>query len=387
MNSKNFSDNQALSMYALNFDPVNKDLIRMADPDGHPMGKYVPVPSGAHVDSSGTVHFAFHAPNAHSVVVQGLGGAFDSRVALQQQENGYWIGSVSGLPAGFHYHDYYVDGTRMCNDLAPVGFGDFRAINYFEIPDADSGFYLLQDVPHGTIRMDYYYSTVTNRCRTCFVYTPPGYESHPEKRYPVLYLQHGGGETETGWIWQGKVHYIMDNLIAAGQCREMILVMNNGYAFLPDGSEHPSRGCIDLVLARDCIPFIDQKYRTLTDRRARAVAGLSMGGFQAQATALHFPELFASAGLFSCYFIVRDNSDNYTELFQNTAQFNKTFDLFFFSTGTEEHNFYEENLHTIRQLQAQGVRITYFETPGYHEWQVWRHSFRAFVTKLFSVLS
>lgn len=383
MSIHEYLENQALSMYALNFDPTQKDLIRITDAAGHPMGKYISIPSGSHVDETGTVHFTFRAPNAHSVAVQGLGGAFSEQIPLYRQENGDWTGTVKGLPTGFHYHDYIVDGTRMCNDLAPVGYGDFRAINYFEIPDADSGFYLLQDVPHGTIRMDYYNSTVTGRCRTCFVYTPPGYETHPEKHYPVLYLQHGGGETETGWIWQGNVHYIMDNLIASGKCPEMILVMNDGYAFLPDGTEHPARGCIDLVLAKDCIPFIDQKYRTITDRKARAVAGLSMGGFQAQATALHFPELFASAGLFSCYFIVQDHFDDYTDLFNNAEQFNRAFDLFFFSTGTQEANFYEANLHTVRQLQEHGLHITYFETPGYHEWQVWRYSFREFVTKLF----
>jgi hypothetical protein len=226
----------------------------------------------------GLPYCMFPDPNAADPTVQGLGGAFSERIPLYRQENGDWTGTAEGLPAGFHYHDYIVDGTRMCNDLSPIGYGDFRAINYFEIPDADSGFYLLQDVPHGTVRMDYYNSTVTARYRSCFVYTPPGYETHPEKHYPVLYLQHGGGETETGWIWQGKVNYIMDNLIAAGQCQEMILVMNDGYAFLPDASEHPARGAIDLVLAKDCIPFIDQKYRTLPDRRTRAVAGLSMGG-------------------------------------------------------------------------------------------------------------
>ena len=346
MNIEKYLANQSLHSYALNFDPTQKDLIRITDP--------------ASVDQNGTVHFTFRAPGAQSVAVPGLGGAFSERISLCRRENGDWTGTAEGLPAGFHYHDYIVDGTRMCNDLAPVGYGDFRAINYFEIPDSDSGFYLLQDVPHGTIRMEYYNSIVTGRCRTCFVYTPPGYETHPEKHYPVLYLQHGGGETETGWIWKGKVNYIMDNLIAAGQCREMILVMNDGYAFLPDGKEHPARGAIDLVLAKDCIPFIDQKYRTLTDRKA---------------------------GLFSCYFIVKDHYDDYTELFRDAKAFNSQFDLFFFSTGTEEANFYEQNLHTIQHLKEHGLDITYFETPGYHEWQVWRYSFHAFVTKLFRSFS
>lgn len=338
----------------------------------------------------GAVTLRFFAPDATCVEIAGIGGDMgNARHAMKRstESDGWWEITLHNIPEGFHYHEYFVDGNRCLNPHAPIGYGDFRAINYFEIPDADSGFYLLQDVPHGTIRMEYYNSTVTGRCRTCFVYTPPGYELHPKKHYPVLYLQHGGGETETGWIWQGKVNYIMDNLIATGQCQEMILVMNDGYAFLPDETEHPARGCIDLVLVKDCIPFIDQKYRTLTDRRARAVAGLSMGGFQAQAAALHFPEFFASVGLFSCYFIIKDHYDDYTELFHDAKAFNNRFDLFFFSTGTEESNFYEQNLRTIQHLKEHGLDITYFETPGYHEWQVWRHSFRAFITKLFHTFS
>ena len=137
MNMEKYLANQSLPSYALNFDPTQKDLIRITDPDGHPMGKYIPVPSGASVDRNGTVHFVFRAPGAHAVAVQGLGGAFSERIPLYRQENGDWTGTAEGLPAGFHYHDYIVDGTRMCNDLAPIGYGDFRAINYFEIPDAD----------------------------------------------------------------------------------------------------------------------------------------------------------------------------------------------------------------------------------------------------------
>lgn len=376
-------NSQTLETAALNFDPTHKDLIRITDPQGHPMGKYIDKPVGVRTDSEGRAHFTFYAPHAGHVEICGLGGAFGHRISMEKQADGTWTAVAEGLPAGFHYHDYIVDGTRMCSDLAPVGYGAFRCINYFELPEEDSAFYLLQDVPHGTIRMDYYESGVTGRTRICFVYTPPGYETHPEKRYPVLYLQHGGGESETGWIWQGKVNYILDNLIAEGSCREMIVVMNDGYAFRPDGSEHRSRGCIDEVITRDCIPFIDRKYRTLANRRARAVAGLSMGGFQAQSAALRFPDQFASVGLFSCYLIINDGEDDYTSLFMDSQRFNRDFDLFFFSTGDREENFYSFNLQAVEQLRQWGVNVEYFETPGYHEWQVWRHSLRAFLQKLF----
>ena len=338
----------------------------------------------------GTVVLRFFAPDATCVEVAGIGGGMGNTHHVMKrstEEDGWWEITLHDIPEGFHYHEYFVDGNRCLNPHAPIGYGCFRPINYFEMPGEDSSFYYLNDVPHGDIRMEQYRSPVTGRIKACWVYTPPGYEHAHTESYPVLYLQHGVGENETGWIWQGKVNYIMDNLIAAGQCQEMILVMNDGYAFLPDASEHPARGAIDLVLAKDCIPFIDQKYRTLPDRRTRAVAGLSMGGFQAQAAALHFPELFASAGLFSCYFIIKDHYDDYTELFSDARTFNGLFDLFFFSTGTEESNFYEQNLRTVQHLKELGIDITYFETSGYHDWQVWRHSFRAFVTKLFRPFS
>ena len=255
-------------------------------------------------------------------------------------------------------------------------------LNYFEMPDIYSDFYLLQDVPHGTIRMDYYKSSVTGRIRNCFVYTPPGYEEHPEKRYPVWYLQHGGGEDETGWIWQGKINYILDNLLASGQCREMIVVMNCGYAFFPDGSGHHSRGQIGDVLVKDCIPFIDKKYRTLPHRRARAMSGLSMGGFQSQSTVFQYPEYFASVGLFSSNFIVKNEEDDYTELLSDPKAFNELFDLCFVSWGDQE-DMKASNGPLLSSLREKGFRIVSYVTPGYHEWAVWRYSAREFAKLLF----
>lgn len=213
---KEIIDNQTLHSHALFFDPVEKDLVLASDEKGRPMGRYVPKPTGVQVLENGDVIFRYYAPNAKSVQVAGIGGTMGTqRYDLSPRGDGYWEATVSGIGPGFHYHDYYVDGNRACSDLAPYGYGCFRVLNYFEMPDIYSDFYLLQDVPHGTIRMDYYKSSVTGRTRNCFVYTPPGYEEHPEKRYPVWYLQHGGGEDETGWIWQGKINYILDNLLAS----------------------------------------------------------------------------------------------------------------------------------------------------------------------------
>lgn len=384
MIKKEIIQNQALNSHALFFHPVNKDLVLATDKNGNPAGKYADKPQGVIVDEEGTAHFTFFAPHAKSVEVAGIGGTFGTaRHPMTQDEKGLWHVSVSGIGAGFHYHEYYVDNNRVSSDLAPYGYGCFRNINFFEMPDNDSGFYLLQDVPHGTIRMDYYKSSVTGRMRNCFVYTPPGYETSAQKRYPVLYLQHGGGESEAGWIWQGKINYILDNLLAQGECEEMIVVMNSGYSFHPDGSAHPSRGCMDEVLTRDCIPFIDGKYRTIPDRRARAMAGLSMGGFQSQATVLRHMDIFSSLGLFSAVLILNDGNDDYTSVFADAEGFNSQMDLFFVATGEQETDMLAANQKHIDELTQSGIQCVFYTTPGYHEWQVWRYSAREFLKLVF----
>lgn len=384
MISEKILKNQALNAHALFFDPVNKDLVLRTDENGNPAGKYVDKPQGVVVDQEGTAHFSFLAPNAKKVEVAGIGGTFSNvRHEMHQDADQVWRVSIPGIGPGFHYHEYFVDGNRVCSDLAPYGYGCSRNINFFEMPDENSDFYLLQDVPHGTIRMNYYKSSVTGRMRNCFVYTPPGYETSPDKRYPVLYLQHGGGESETGWIWQGKINYIADNLLAQGQCREMIIVMNSGYSFPLTGDAHPARGCIDEVLVQDCIPFIDQTYRTIPDRRSRAMAGLSMGGFQTQATVLGHPDVFSSLGMFSAMLIINDGVEDYSAVFADKDQFCHSFDLFFVSAGQQETDVCQGNLRAVEELRRGGIPVTFFTTPGYHEWQVWRYSAREFLKLVF----
>lgn len=380
---KEIVENQVLHEHALFFDPVDRDIVLATDDAGNPMGKYVHKHAGVQISANGDAVFYYHAPNAKSVQVAGIGGTMGNQhYDMKPCGEGDWTVTISGIGPGFHYHEYYVDGNRVCNDLAPYGYGCFRSINFFEMPDIHSDFYLLQNVPHGTIRMDYFDSTVTNRTRNCFVYTPPGYETNLGKRYPVLYLQHGGGESETGWIWQGKINYIMDNLIATGQCEEMIIVMNSGYSWNPDGTGHPSRGVLDQVLVTDCIPFIDKKYRTVQDRRKRAMAGLSMGGFQTEATVFHYPQYFSSLGLLSAIFVVNDGHDDYSEILSDPQKFNTEFDLLFVSSGDMEP-MCKTNTDTLSGLRNKGIHCVMYVTPGYHEWQVWRYSIQEFLKRLF----
>lgn len=382
MLKKEMLDNQALSAHALFFDDVHRDLVLAVDAEGRPAGKYAILPDPIVVHENGDVTFSFFAPGAKCVQVAGTGGGFpNDRIDMTKDDKGWWHVTVSGIDSGFHYHDYFVDGTRTLNPHAPYGYGCDRVINFFELPDKYSSFYLLQDVPHGTARMDYYKSEITGKFRNCWVYTPPGYETSPDKRYPVLYLQHGGGESETGWLWQGKINHIADNLIADGACRELIIVMNSGYATArkSDNPVNPLMGSVEDVLVKDCIPFIDMKYRTVSDRRYRAMAGLSMGGAQTQRTVFKYPQAFANAGIFSMY--IDTMSEETKRRFSDPTGFNADFDLFFLSAGEYEHCC-GVNRQLTHELRSKGFNCVFYSVPGYHDWPVWRYHAREFLTRL-----
>jgi enterochelin esterase family protein len=175
------------------------------------------------------------APQAQSVSCD-LG----AEISLTKGQDGAWVGTTRPLDEGFHYYQITVDGAQVPDPGSMFFYGCGRWGSGIEIPAEDQDFYALKDVPHGQIRQNLYYSKVTDAWRRCFVYTPPGYEKHLAKRYPVLYLQHGGGEDETGWSVQGKVNLIMDNLIAEGKARPFIIVMDNGTWSMP-GSATPGR--------------------------------------------------------------------------------------------------------------------------------------------------
>jgi enterochelin esterase-like enzyme len=384
--SEQLLTNQAMAESTLFFSPVDRDLIRTQDAQGRPMGVYLKKKPGCQVLPNGDVVFHFWAPEAKSVEVAGNGGTMGTtRYAMKPIEDGYWTVTVSGIGPGFHYHHYYVDGNELDNQLAPYGYGCSKPINFFELPDQYSAFYEMQDVPHGTIRQMLYPSTVTGRVRNCWVYTPPSYEKETDRYYPTLYLQHGGGENETGWIWQGKINWIIDNLLAHGECREMIIVMNCGYSFHPDGSGHRAVGRIDELLVQDCIPFIQKELRVLKDRRARAMAGLSMGAFQTQRTVFGNLDIFSAMGMFSGMLLTEDLDRDYAGLFADVGNFNQKLDLFYVSGGDKEP-MVADNALLIKALRNKGIRCVEYVTPGYHEWQVWRYCAQDFLKRLFQYL-
>ena len=241
--------------------------------------------------------------------------------------------------------------------------------------------YALKDVPHGTVHMEIYFSTVTGMWRNCYVYTPPGYDP-ANKKYPVLYLQHGGGEDETGWIWQGKANYIMDNLLAEGKCVEMIIVMNAGYAFKADEDYVFIPGDLGKVLRDDCIPMIEKKYSVYTDRKHRAMAGLSMGSYQTQVAVKQYPELFGSEGILSGSVGKVMAMADVETIFADVDRANEL-DLIHISYGEGEPRQIAQK-QTIEDLKAEGINnIQTTSWPGVHEWRVWRHALWDLAQKLF----
>ncbi|MBB3108047.1 enterochelin esterase-like enzyme [Paenibacillus phyllosphaerae] len=372
--------NQSLHSHALFFDPVLRKVDwSQVDAELNKV-PYIEEKPGVTVLANGDVVFYFLAPNAESVQVAHMGGP---RCDLRPCGDGYWTVTLSGIPAGFHYHHYYVNGIMVTNPLSPYGYGSFQPINYYEIPDSENDFYLLQPVPHGSIRMELYESSVTGRTRNCWVYTPPGYDQQLEHTYPVLYLQHGGGENETGWLWQGKIHYILDNLIAAGQCEEMVVVMNSGYAFLDEEMSQFLPGNFDAVLMEDCIPFIENRFRVKTDRLHRAMAGLSMGAFQTLLTTFKHIEDFAWIGLFSGSLACKSSSEyDHRKLFEHPEAFNDAVKLLFLGMGEQEHG-YDPIVREHRELTDRGIRSVLYTCPGGHDWHVWRRSVHAFLQRVF----
>jgi len=358
------------------------------------------------VDGSGRVEIRIKAPDATSVRVNFWSGP---KEPMEKQPDGFWTITTPPLAPGLHYYTIFIDGAETSDPGSHAFFGGGKHASAVEVPEPGSTYYSIQNVPHGQVREVWYESKVTGSWRHALVYTPPGYDEETNLRYPVLYLQHGGGEDETGWIRQGRANFILDNLIAAGSCRPMIVVMAYGYARRagvppPDLAGRPfsspewRKAMQDMMAAFEddvtqaLIPFVDATYRTIADRDHRAMAGLSMGGMQTFRITLNNLELFSYIGGFSGglgrMMFGDQNLDImavYDGVFADPAAFAKKVHLLWLGIGTAEP---ERMLEGIRGLHAAlteaGIEHVYWESPGTdHEWQTWRRDLKDFAPRLF----
>jgi enterochelin esterase-like enzyme len=358
------------------------------------------------------VTFRMKAPDAQKVEFGFFGFDGGKRYPAQKGEGGFWTATTDPLVPGFHYYRVFVDGADVNDPSSETFYGTGKETSGIEVPEKGVDFYLPKDVPHGEVRERWYYSKTTQAWRRIFVYTPPGYDANREARYPVLYLQHGGGEDERGWPNQGKVGFILDNLIAQRKARPMLVVMEQGYARKPGEEPPPARpakpaapgekpaprdfgrafATFEEVMVHDLIPMIDATYRTVADREGRAMAGLSMGGAQTFQITLEHLDLFAYIGGFSGAGggfggATFDPKTSHGGVMADAAAFNKNVRLLWLGVGTAERRLYDGIKGYHEALDAAGIKNVFYESPGTdHEWLTWRRCLREFAPLLFTSL-
>jgi enterochelin esterase-like enzyme len=393
----------------------------------------VPAADYPRVYADGRASFRVHLPQAQSVKLEGGQGLCATAMPMTRDADGNWSVTLAPTVPGFHYYWFDVDGMRLNDPGSETFFGYGRETSGIEIPDPQQissdlvtapviPFYAPHAGNHGELHEDWYFSKVTGQWRRCFVYTPPGYADaeHAETRYPVLYLQHGAGEDETGWARQGGVQFIMDNTIlgnpssffvflggAVPKAREMIVVMDNGYATYAtpssetrDPSEShsfPGTEAFGAVVVQELIPMIDRTYRTIADRDHRAMAGLSMGGSQTMAVALTHLDLFSYIGTFSGAQFMRrrpqggaqaeasfDPQTAYGGVFAGAAAFHQRVRLLWMGAGTAELGMSTSLRENAAKLRAANIKVAEYYSPGTaHEWQTWRICLNKFAPLLF----
>jgi enterochelin esterase family protein len=372
-------------------------------PEGtKPASTNIPGADYPRIDSLSRVYFRFRAPEATSVSVS-LGN-----VALTKGEDGFWTGIAKPQDPGFHYYSLKINGVEVADPLSETFYGASKVMSGIEIPERGVDFYDVKNVPHGEVRSFWYWSKTFGETRHAYIYTPPGYDRDKKKRYPVLYLQHGMGEDRRAWPNQGRTNFILDNLIAEGKAKPMIVVMEDGG--IARGFGTPIRDKSGKILPRpegqgpgrrggqgqgpnfwdeftetiitDIIPAIDEHFRTIPNRENRAIAGLSLGGTQTYQISQANLDKFANIGILSAPFGFPGVETGYNGLLAKPDEFNKQVKVFFISMGSKEGPNTGRTIHET--LDKAGIHNVYFEAPGTaHEFQTWRKSLYHFAQLLF----
>ena len=343
------------------FDPARDNVV--VKEDFRPSVLNQPGQQYPMVNSQGYARFRVVAPDAKSVIVSlGLGGR--GGTVLRKDKEGVWVGTTDGpMDEGFHYYHLTIDGGVFNDPGAKNYYGSCRWESGIEIPAHDEDFYAMKQVPHGNVQQVYFYSKSTDTHRRAFVYTPPTY-GKDKKKYPVLYLQHGWGEDETAWSNQGHANLIMDNLIAEGKIEPFIIVMTYGmtnevkFGHIKEFTAKE----FETVLVDELIPYIDSNFRTQADKKHRAMAGLSMGGFETKLITLRRPEVFNYYGLLSGGTYAPDDIKD-----------KKQVESIFISCGSKENP--DGVTKAVNDLKAAGFKATSFVSPDTaHEFLTWRRS-------------
>ena len=383
MKHKNTSALMALFAFAFLFSGVasaqqtvvGKPAVTNINPDGFPR-----------ILDNLSVVFKIKAPDAKKMQID-LGKLYD----MTKEDQGFWTVTTAPQVPGFHYYSLVIDGVKVVDPASETFYGTGRMSSAIEIPEKGVDFYDVKDVPHGALSSKYYFSKVTNSWRRLFVYTPAGYDVNTKLKYPVVYIQHGGGEDERGWAVQGKTDIILDNLIAEGKAKPMIVVISNGNVSASGGYTSSAMAAFKEEITNNIVPFIDKNFRTLADVKNRALCGLSMGGGQAFYAGLGSLDCFASVGVFSSGIFggianptgkVFDADKEIPGLLTKAQQFNQKLKLFYVSVGEQDPRF-EFTKKEVKKFQDSGLKVHFASFPGDHEWQVWRKSLHDFASRVF----
>jgi enterochelin esterase-like enzyme len=348
------------------------------------------------VHPDGRVTFRLKAPLAQKVQIEpingqpennGYNGLGEAPYDMTRDENGIWTVTTPPAVPGLHGFWLVIEGVRV-NDTATKSFGGKMKACGVEVPEPGVDFYDIKDVPHGQVRMQWYYSKIANAWRRAYVYVPPEYDHEPDEHYPVFILRHGGGEDETSWVEQGRANFIMDNLIAEGKAQPMIVIMDWGQVPLPGAPVHipstPPPPEIGEVTVKELIPTIDATFRTIPDREHRAMAGLSRGSVQTLYIGLNNLDAFSYLGIFSRRPMSAEEFGNFSSVFADADAFNQQVKLFWWGAGTAEEGIYHATKVNLAELAELGIKSFFVEFPSTsHEWQTWRKNLYDFAQRLF----
>ena len=350
-------------------------------------GRPEPPPVSPEVHSDGSVTFRFRAPNAQEVVLVREG----QRQPMQKDEKGVWTATTAALPPDYYGYSFVADGISNLDPVNPAIkpnlLGNQSVVH---IPGTPPQVWDVTDVPHGTLHHHFYKSSVVGDQRDYYVYTPPGYDPASKKLYPVLYLLHGFSDDASGWSAVGHANVILDNLIAQDKAKPMLIVMPLGYG-APEIVTRQRSGLRDPSLTKrnydrfrealltEVQPQVEKSYRVSKKRTDRAIAGLSMGGAESLLVGLNAIDRFAWVGSFSA----GGSSSNYEETYPGLdSKANSELRLLWIACGTEDR-LIEPNRKFRDWLKSKDIRFTPIETPGAHQWMVWRRNLAAFAPLLF----